>query len=204
MTDVPDRHDGRVTARPRWLLPAAALWIVAPAFTAWSPSSPSAAVPLLGCLLWAAAVVALVVGAALSRLLPVPAMVAVGAVGALVAAYPANWAGLEPRSYFAAHRVAFGQVGGWVDGGGLTTADADGPGASVPLPWRPLAAGPARVVGRAGDLPAVLLTQAGTGGDASGYVYLQGDPPPGLVLDLDGRRVPIFDGLYLGDGWWWI
>ncbi|MPZ29278.1 MAG: hypothetical protein GEV12_23530 [Micromonosporaceae bacterium] len=52
---------------------------------------------------------------------------------------------------------------------------------------------------------AVFLTQwLGIPDDAGGYVFFDGDPRPGLTVDLFGTLVRVDAGVILGNGWWYV
>jgi hypothetical protein len=142
-------------------------------------------------------VVAAVAAAALAPRIPLAVVGVVGLVATFVALYAVNWSAAEPRSYFALHRPLFGSIGEWVRDGGPT-----GPAGRLPLATRPVGTHGARVVGRDGERPVVLVPQQGR--DLGGYVYFDGDPDAGVRIDLGGRQERLVDGLYLGGGWWWF
>ena len=167
----------------------------------WNPETGGAVAAWVEVLAWVAAVAAVVAAAALAPRVPLAAVASAGAVSAVFAVYAANWSAAEPRSYFALHRPLFADVGDWVRDGGL---DAAGTGVrSLPLTARPVGPHGARVVGRDGERPAVLVAQQGSAG-GRGYVYFDGDPDAGVRVALGDRQERLVDGLYLGGGWWWF
>lgn len=40
--------------------------------------------------------------------------------------------------------------------------------------------------------------------DAGGYVFFDGEPSPGLEVDLFGLRARVVEGINLGGGWWYV
>ena len=185
-----------------WLLFAAPAWVAALAGVWLLPSS--AAGQAVGLGLWLLAVVGTVVGAALAQGVPLLAIPLLAAVPVLLAAWLAPWSALDGRSYYGLHRPLFDAV---ADDLRASPPGAEATGVPVATLLRPIAPEGARVVARIGRQPVVLLPQPGTR-DAVGYAYLDGDPPPDLRIDLTavggGPLVALTDGLYLGDGWWWI
>jgi hypothetical protein len=182
----------------RVLVPLLATLPLALATLWWNPVDGGALAAWVELFAWTAAVVATVAAAALAPRLPLAAVAAAGAVLAAVAVYAANWAAVEPRSYFALHRPLFAGVAGWVRDGAPHAA-----GEKVPLASRPVAPDGARIVGRDGERPIVALAQQGE--PDGGYVYFAGDPDAGVRIDLGGgRQERLVDGLYLGGGWWWF
>jgi hypothetical protein len=167
----------------------------------WNPEGGGAVAAWVEVLAWLAAVAASVAAAALAPRVPLAAVASVGAVAAAFAVYAANWSAVEPRSYFALHRPLFAGVGEWVRDGGLDAAGTEA--RSLPLTARPVGAHGARVVGRDGERPAVLVAQQGSSG-GRGYVYFDGDPDAGVRIALGDRQERLVDGLYLGGGWWWF
>jgi hypothetical protein len=164
----------------------------------WNPAQHGVLAAWVELFAWTATVVATVAATALAPRLPLAAVAAAGAVLAAVAVYAVNWAAIEPRSYFALHRPLFAGVAGWVRDGAPQE-----PGAQVPLRSRPVAPDGARIVGRDGERPAVLLPQQGS--PDGGYVFFDGDPDATVRVDLGGgRQERLVDGLYLGSGWWWF
>ena len=167
----------------------------------WNPEGGGALAAWVEVVAWLAAVAAGVTAAALAPRVPLAAVASAGAVGAAFAVYAANWSAVESRSYFALHRPLFADVGEWVRDGGLDAAGTEA--RSLPLTARPVGPQGARVVGRDGERPVVLVAQQGSAG-GSGYVYFDGDPDAGVRLLLGDRQERLVDGLYLGGGWWWF
>jgi hypothetical protein len=164
----------------------------------WNPLDAAALATWVEILAWAATTAAAVVATALAPRVPLTVVASAGAVVAAVAVYAVNWSAVESRTYFALHRPLFAGVGEWVGEGGL-----DGAGTAsrtLPVTLRPVGHNGARVVGRDGERPIVLLPQR----PAEGYVYFDGDPDAGVLVDLGGRQERLVDGLYLGNGWWWF
>jgi hypothetical protein len=187
--------------RPAWLLLALGIW--APAVIGLWLLPQTAVGQGVETGLWLLAVAGTIVGAGLSGVVPVAAMLGVGVLSTLIAGYLANWSGLDGRSYYAVHRPLFQGVASDLRSGRLTPSEATG-SSHLPLHYRPISPTGIRVVGSIGDQAVVLLPQPAAQSDVAGYVYLDGDPPPDLELELSGRFVPLTDGLYLGHGWWWI
>jgi hypothetical protein len=180
----------------RVLVPLLATVPLALATLWWNPLEAASLAAWVEVLAWTAAVAATVAATALVPRVPLAAVASSGAVVAAVAVYAANWSAVESRSYFALHRPLFAAVGEWVrDGGPAGTASR-----TVPFALSPVARNGARVVGRDGERPIVLLPQRQTGG----YVYFDGDPGADVRIDLGDRQERLVDGLYLGGGWWWF
>lgn len=193
--ETPAPVEAPARTRPALLM----LPVVIGALAASSPWWAQGSTALVGVhlALWLLTVIATVVVLPLARRWPLVVPVLAGVVVALIAGYLANWSAVEPRSYFATHRPLFLELAEEIDAAGTDGA--------VPVPplSRPIAPQALRVVGSVSDFPAVLVAQPGAR-DAAGYVYLAADPPPDFTVDLGGRQVSLFEGLYLGDGWWWI
>jgi len=180
----------------RVLVPLLATLPLALATLWWNPAEGGALAAWVEMFAWTAAVLATVAAAALAPRVPLAAVAASGALLAAFAVYAVNWSAVEPRSYFALHRPLFAGVSGWV------RDDQVGTERKIPLHSRPVAPTGARIVGRDGERPIVLLSQQGS--PDGGYVYFDGDPDAGVRIVLGDRQERLVDGLYLGGGWWWF
>ena len=189
------------------MAPALVVWLVAVATLTWSPPNGgrvASAIAVLVFLLWPLAVVATVVGLALLGRRTLVELAIVGALVTVVCVQFANWAWLEPRSYFASHRMAFDQVAAPARGE-PETALAPGQAERLPFLWSGLSMSHRfDVIGTAGGKPVILLPEPSGLADGLGYVFLDGAPSTELVLNVHGRSVRLTDGRYLGGGWWWI
>jgi hypothetical protein len=141
---------------------------------------------------------------AVRRLLRGWVSVAAAVVGLVACVYMTNWGVFEPRSYFATHQWAFGHVASLADDGELDSDEYLG--APLPRYVADLSTnGRVAVIGDQDGQPVYFLPQyMGLRSRAAGYVYFDGVPEPGLVIDLFGHREYLTAGLDLGDGWWYI